>query len=141
MSNMRNTDKLSQPTRVAIREGDIVLPYQSGYPIMLFDNVTDGKQQDPFIRARTTPDGHCWYSDVDVASQCNESTPRDPQHTKSSGIVVFISTESIPTGYGVSITRVFHSGGSARGVLVPLPKGVEYPFDTAFKKLPNSNQN
>lgn len=132
---MASTQNNAVKQRLEIKEGDIVIPYQKEYPMMLFDNITDGQQQDPFIRARVAPDQCTWYSDVDVNAQCDASVPRDPQHTKSSGIVVFISAESIPRGYGVSITRVFHSGGSARGVLVPLPKTLEYPFDAAVKKL------
>lgn len=139
MENTQNKTTAAMPRRVEIREGDIVVPYQRGYPIMLFDNMAEN-QQDPFIRARVASDQKTWCSDVDLAAPNGEATPRDPQHTKSSGIVVFVSAQSVPTGFGVCITRVSQSGGSARGSLVPLPKTIVHPFDADLDKLVTSGK-
>ncbi len=117
-----------------IAEGDIVMPYRATYPMMMFDNAA-GQSSDTFVRARKHVGLNVWYSEADMAAEHATGIPREPQHWRAPGIVVFLTESSIEPGYGVRITRVFKSGASARGVIMKLPPGVKYPYDSDTEKL------
>lgn len=124
--------KSSKPLPLLV-EGDIVLPYRGNFPIMLFDNAQP-ENTDTFVRARKHPTLNVWYSDVDEQA-IGDAEPRDPHHWKSQGAVVFLTAQKLSVNFGIRITRVFREGLSARGVVIQLPEGVEFPYQHDTNKL------
>jgi hypothetical protein len=121
----------NQPLPLLV-EGDIVVPYRSGYPIMLFDNEA---QEDTFIRARKHPVLGIWYSNVDEEAEDLVAKPRAPQHWRAQGAVIFTPVQKLRANQGILVSRTFRGGLSARGTVIELPEGIKYPYDVDTKKL------
>lgn len=114
--------------RPMLTEGDIILPYRSSFPIMLFENYKENGT-DTFIKARKHKPSNLWFSDIDEKAIDNVAEPRDPHHWKSQGLIVFLINSEIPKNYGIKVSRVYQGGLSARGTLIELPRGVKCPYD------------
>lgn len=115
-----------------LSEGDIVVPYRAGFPIMLFDNTT---QEDTFIRARKHPVLGIWYSNIDEEAVDRIAQPRAPQHWRTQGAVIFTAAQSLRANQGIVVSRTFRGGLSARGTVIELPEGIKYPYDADTEKL------
>lgn len=115
-----------------LSEGDIVVPYRSGFPIMLFDNH---QHNDTFIRARKHPVLGIWYSEIDQDAHNGIATPREPQHWRAQGAVIFTAAQSLRANQGIVVQRAFRGGLSARGNVIDLPDGIKYPYDADTEKL------
>lgn len=121
--------------RRTLEVGDVIIPYQSGHPICLFDNTTDSGE-DTFIRAKFHQGVDAWYSEVDAMTGGEPARPRDPRHWKSQGAIIFLAEESIPVGSGIVIRRVNRAGNSGHGRIIVLPTtGIVYPYDVDVGKL------
>ena len=128
----KNQSENSQPSLPLLVEGDIVIPYRAGYPIMLFDNDT---HNDTFIRARKHPVLGIWYSEIDQEAIDKIATPRAPQHWRAQGAVIFTAAQSLRPNQGIVVKRCFRGGLSARGNVIDLPDGIKYPYDADTEKL------
>ncbi len=121
-----------------ILEGTIIIPYRKGFPIMLFEN-TDQSSPDCYVRARLHLAQNVWYGDVDETSNSKVSTPRNPHHHKSQGVIVFVPAQELTASSGIRVVRTFNSGKSARGMVTQLPRDWHdlYTHDTRglFKPL------